>query len=274
MKRPLTLALVQFEPKLGDLAANLERVLDLTGAAAGQGAELIIFPELALTGYNQELLGDQLVELALTPAAEPIRRLAQAAGHHNIHLVVGFIERRTIPGVVYNSIVICGPDSSVLQTYAKSHLFSSEHLYFRPGASLHILPTNFGVIGPMICMDIGYPEVARLLSLQGAELLLAPSAWIREDEDLWPLHLRARALDNLAFVAGVNRVGDEGQLHFIGQSMIVDPRGHVLAELGRGEDMLVTAIDLAEVTQARRRALHWTGRRPELYGPIADLTVN
>ena len=274
MKRLLTLALVQFEPKLGDLAANLERVLGLTKEAAGQGAEFIIFPELALTGYNQELLGDKLVELALTPADEPIRRLAEAAGHHNIQLVVGFIERRTIPGVVYNSIVICGPDGSVLQTYAKSHLFSSENLYFRPGASLNILPTKFGVIGPMICMDIGYPEVARLLALQGAELLLAPSAWIREDADLWPLHLRARALDNLAFVAGVNRIGDEGPLHFIGQSMLVDPRGHILAELGSGEDMLVATIDLAEVTQTRRRALHWTGRRPELYGPIAELTIN
>jgi predicted amidohydrolase len=273
MARNLTLALVQFEPKLGDLSANLERVLDLTKEAAGQNADLVIFPELALTGYNQELLGDKLVELALTPADEPIRQLARAAGQHNVHLVVGFIERRTIPGVVYNSIVICGPDGSVLRTYAKSHLFSSENLHFRPGSSLNVLRIEEGVIGPMICMDIGYPEVARILSLQGAELLLAPSCWIKEDGDLWPLHLRARALDNLAFVAGVNRVGDEGHLHFIGQSMVVDPRGHVLAELGGGEDILIHTIDLDEVSQARRRALHWTGRRPELYASISDSTI-
>jgi predicted amidohydrolase len=272
MKRSLTLALVQFEPKLGDLAANLERVLGLTREAAGQKAEFVIFPELALTGYNQELLGDKLVELALTPADEPIRQLAQAADQHNIHLIVGFVEKRAVPGVVYNSIVICGPEGSVLATYAKTHLFSSENLYFRPGASLNSLRTKHGVIGPMICMDIGYPEVARILSLQGAELLLAASAWITEDEDIWPLHLKARALDNLVFVAGINRVGDEGQLHFIGQTMLVDPRGRVLAELGSGEDILVTTIDLDEVTKARRRALHWTGRRPELYGPISELT--
>ena len=274
MARSLTLALVQIDTKLGDLAANLEHVLQLTEEAAGQGAEFIVFPELALTGYNQELLGHKLVELALTPADEPIQQLARAAGQHNVHLVVGFIERRTIPGVVYNSIVICGPDGSVLRTYAKSHLFSSENLHFRPGASVSILNTEHGVIGPMICMDIGYPEVARILSLQGAELLLAPSAWIREDEDLWPLHLRARALDNLAFVAGINRVGDEGDLHFIGQTMLVDPRGHVLAKLGSAEDILMATIDLGEVVTARRRALHWTGRRPELYGSISDLTIN
>ncbi len=274
MARSLTLALVQIDTKLGDLAANLEHILQLTEEAASQEAEFIIFPELALTGYNQELLGNKLVELALTPEDEPIQQLARTAGQHNVHLVVGFIEKRTIPGVVYNSIVICGPDGSVLRTYAKSHLFSSENLHFRPGASLEILQTKYGLIGPMICMDIGYPEVARILSLQGAELLLAPSAWIKEDEDLWPLHLRARALDNLAFVVGINRVGDEGNLHFIGQSMIVNPRGHILAELAGSEDILVTAIDLDDVSTARRRALHWTGRRPELYRSISDLTLD
>lgn len=270
MARPLTLALVQMEPELGNLAANLDRVLELTSQAAGQGAEFVIFPELILTGYNQDLLRDKLTELALTPDDEPIRHLAQAAAQEKAHLVVGFIEKRTIPGVLYNSIVICGPDGSILRTYAKSHLFSGENLHFRSGASLEILSIERGVIGPMICMDIGYPEVARLLSLQGAELLIAPSAWIKEDEDLWALHLRARALDNLAFVAGINRIGVEGDLNFIGQTMIVNPRGHIMAELGREEDMLVTTIDLDEVTSARRQALHWTGRRPELYGPIAS----
>ena len=144
MARPLTLALVQFEPTLGDLPTNLDRVLALTGDAAGQKADFVIFPELALTGYNQELLGNKLVELALTPADEPIQQLAQAAGQHNVYLVVGFIERRTIPGVVYNSIVICGPDGSVLRTYAKSHLFSNENLYFRPGPSLNVLQVEQG----------------------------------------------------------------------------------------------------------------------------------
>ncbi len=274
MERPLTLALVQMKPVLGDIPANLDQILALTEQAANKGAGLIIFPELALTGYNPGLLGERLVRLARTANDEPIQRLARAAGEHRVHLVVGFIERRAIPGVVYNSIVICGQDGSVMRTYAKSHLFSAENLYFRPGASLEILRTNWGTLGPMICMDIGYPEVARILSLQGAELLIAPSAWIKEDEDIWPVHLQARALDSLAFVAGVNRVGAEGDLNFIGQSMVVDPRGHVLATLDDQEGMLILTIDMDDVSAARRRALHWTGRRPELYGPIAELTAN
>ena len=274
MTRLLTLGLVQMKPELGDLNANINRVLDLTAETARQGAEFIIFPELVLTGYNQELLGDKLVRLALTPEDEPIQQLAQAAGRHQVYLIAGFIEKRAIPGVVYNSIVICGPDGSILRIYAKSHLFATENLHFRPGASLDTLQTKYGRVGPMICMDIGYPEVARILSLQGAELLLAPSAWITEDEDLWALHLRARALDNLVFVAGINRVGSEGNLHFIGQSMVVNPRGHILSQLQGEEGILIATIDLDEVSLARRRALHWTGRRPELYGTIADLKGN
>jgi predicted amidohydrolase len=274
MARPLTLALVQTEPVLGDLPANLKQTIELTAEAAGRGAGLVIFPELCLTGYHQDLLGERLVSLAMTASDEPIRRLAQAAAEHHVHLVAGFLERRTVPGVVYNSIVICGPDGSVLGTYAKSHLFATEKLHFRQGASLKTLDLEFGKLGPMICMDIGYPEIARVLCLQGAELLIAPSAWITLDEDIWPLHLQSRALDNIAFVAGVNRVGVEGDLHFIGQSMLVDPRGHILASLDERHGMLVVTIDLDEVSKARRIAPRWTGRRPELYGPVADPEAN
>lgn len=274
MERPLTLALVQMQPILGDLATNLEIVLERTEAAAQQGAQLVLFPELALTGYNQDLLGEQLVRLALGPQDEPLIKLGQAAARYHIHLVVGYIEKRAIPGVVYNSIAIFGPDGSLLRIYAKSHLFSGEHLHYRPGAEIRALSVEQGTFGPMICMDIGYPEVGRLLALQGAELFYAPSNWILEDQDLWPVHLQARALDNLAFMVGVNRVGTEGNLCFIGQSMVVNPRGHILARLDEHEGMLVTTIDLDEVTWARRRALHWTGRRPELYGPIADPEAN
>jgi len=274
MSRLLTLALVQMEPKLGDMEANLSRIISLTQETAKRGAKLIIFPELILTGYNQDLLGKQLVNLALTTEDEPIQRLALAAGQANVFLIAGFIQKGRIPGVIYNSIVFCGPNGSVLGTYAKSHLFASENLHFRAGTSLNVFKTQYGVIGPMICMDIGFPEVARILSLQGAELLIAPSAWIREDGDIWPLLIKSRALDNIAFVAGINRVGTEGNLHFIGQSLVAGPRGNILAELGSEEDILLTTIDMEELTDARRRAPRFTGRRPELYSPISDPEKN
>ena len=268
MARPVTLGLVQTRPVLGDQTANLEQVLNLTADAARQGAEIVIFPELALTGYNQDLLRDKLVELALTPQDEPIQRLAQAAAQHQIYLAVGYVERRAMPGILYNSLVVCGPEGQILTSYAKSHLFSNEYLHFRTGDSIEVIPTKHGLVGLMICMDIGYPEVGRLLALQGAELIIAPSAWIRQDADIWGVHLQSRALDNFLFVAGINRVGVEGNLDFVGRSMVVNPRGHILAELDGNQGILITTIDLDDVASARRRAMHLTGRRPELYGPL------
>lgn len=267
MTRLVQIAVVQSHPCLGDLDANLASILMQIKDSASKGANFIIFPELALTGYNPEMLGERLLCLACSAKDEPIQKLAQAAGENGVYLAVGFIEKRSLPGVVYNSIVMCDPDGSV-RTYAKSHLFSAENLYFRPGSKLKVWRTKFGAVGPLICMDIGYPEVPRILGLQGAEFYIAPSCWIDADADIWPVHLQARALDNLAFVIGCNRVGVEGNLNFIGNSMLVDPRGRILARLGDQEDVLYATIDLDEVETARRRALHWTLRRPEMYKPI------
>ncbi len=270
MGRNIHLAVVQMHPKLGDLDANLKIVLERAHEAAGKGANLILFPELALTGYNPELLSEKLLDLALDASSKPIQQLAQASRDLNAYLVAGFIERKKVPGVVYNSITLCDPRSDTVRTYAKAHLFSAENLFFRAGSNLEIWQTEFGKIGPMICMDIGYPEAGRLLGLQGAELLIAPSAWIDADADIWPVHLQARALDNLAFTVGVNRVGSEGHLNFIGQSMLVSPRGQILTRLGAQEDILYAQIDLGEVQEARRKALHWTLRRPDLYKALSE----
>ncbi len=270
MSHQLTIACVQNAPIMADVITNLEQINELTREAARQEAEFVVFSELALTGYHQDLLGDNLVKLAFTVEEKPIRKLAQIAHDHKVFLVVGFLERRTIPGDVYNSIVMIDPDGSILGVYAKSHLFSNENLHFREGPVIEALETRFGVIGPMICMDIGYPEVARILCLQGAQLVIAPSAWIKEDEDLWPLLLQSRALDNLAFVVGVNHSGSEGNLRYIGQSMVVDPRGHIINKLDSDEGILITRIDLDDVISARRRAPRFTLRRPELYRQISD----
>jgi len=270
MSRFLKIAAVQIAPKIGDLTTNLEKFIKIIGDAARQGADVVIFPELALTGYNQDVLGDKLVKLALTVEDKPIQQLTQAARTNKICLVVGFIEKRTIPGDIYNSVVIIDNDGSILGTYAKTHLFSSEYLHFREGPTINIFQSQHGIFGPLICMDLGFPEVARLLCLQGAELLIACSAWISLDEDLWSLSLQARASDNMVFIVGVNLTGVEGDLEFIGQSMVVGPRGNIIDRLDTKEGILFTTIDLDEVVNARRRAPRFTQRRPELYAPISE----
>lgn len=116
MRRSLKIASIQTTPKIGDMAANLEQIIKLIGDASSQGAEMVIFPELALTGYNQDLLGDKLVELALIIEDEPIQRLARTAKDHNVFLVVGFIEKWVVPGNIYDSIVMIDNNGVVLGT--------------------------------------------------------------------------------------------------------------------------------------------------------------
>ncbi len=270
MSRPLTLALVQMDAELGNLERNLARVIDYTKHASARGAQVIVFPELILTGCDLNRLG-HIGELVLTREDEPIERLARAAGEVGVYLLAGFLERRDHSGAIYNSLVWCAPNGQVVDTYAKSHMFATERRHFTFGNDLQVYDTEFGKLGILICYELCFPEVARILALKGAEVLLAPAAWGRLDEMQWPIHLRARALENLVFAAAVNRAGVEGDLHFIGQSMVVHPLGNVLAQADTDqEEMIVTTIDLDEVGAARRRSDHWFDRRPELYRLIAE----
>ncbi|HEX9108006.1 MAG TPA: nitrilase-related carbon-nitrogen hydrolase, partial [Longimicrobiales bacterium] len=134
MTRVLTLALAQMQPVLGDFEANLSRIEGMTAEAAVRGANMVIFPELILTGYHQGLLGERLLTLACTAGDEPIRRLAETARREKVYLTAGFIQKSRIPGMVYNAIATFGPEGELLGTNAKSHLFASEKLHFRPGS--------------------------------------------------------------------------------------------------------------------------------------------
>ena len=226
---------------------------------------------MILSGSHPDLLGPRLQELALTRDGEPIQKLARVARELGVYLLAGFLERRDNSGAVYNSLVWCAPNGQVVDTYAKTHMYTTERRYFSFGHQSPVYETEFGKIGIMICYELCFPEVARILAIKGAEVVIAPAAWGALDEMQWPIHVRARALENLIFVAAVNRAGVEDNLHYIGQSMVVHPLGNMVGHLDTDqEEMLVTTIDLDEIAAARRRSEHWVDRRPELYGLIAD----
>jgi predicted amidohydrolase len=271
MSRELTLALVQMDSEFGNIQRNVERIIDYTKQARAQGAEIVAFPELILSGSHPEMLGSRLQELALSREDEPIQKLADAARESGIYLLAGFLERRDTSGAVYNSLVWCAPNGKVVDTYAKTHMYTTERRYFSFGHQSPVYETEFGKIGIMICYELCFPEVARILALKGAEVLIAPAAWGTLDEMQWPIHVRARALENLVFMSAVNRAGVEGNLHYIGQSMVVHPLGNIAGHLDTDqEEMVVTTINLDQVAAARKRSEHWVDRRPELYKLIAD----
>ena len=176
-----------------------------------------------------------------------------------------------MPGVVYNAAVLLSGDGEVLGSFSKVHLILSERLYFRAGDEYPVFETDFGKIGLMICYDSGFPEVARILALQGAEIVFAPCAFRKADKHMWDIYFKARALENTFFVAATNRVGHEGDLHLFGSAVVSNPAGVLIAESPEDqENLLVVDVDLDEVRTRRARIPFLRDRRPELYSALLD----
>jgi predicted amidohydrolase len=264
MKR---VAVVQTDPVFGELARNLEAARALT---AGLRADVIVFPELFSTGY-QFASRDEVCSLAESaPGGPTVAALEAIARESGATVVGGLPEKRD--GTIYNAAAIVYP-SGFLMTYRKAHLFSEESAWFAPGPDLPpVIRTPQGVrLGVMICFDWRFPEVARHLALEGADLIAHPSNLVRPHG---PAAMVTRALENRVYAATANRVGAEArggrtELRFIGCSQIVSPQGERLAGLGETG----TGLALAEIDLSAARSKRVTGgddlflrRRGDLFG--------
>lgn len=258
-----------------DLDANLAAAARLVEQAAERGARLIALPEL----FNR--LGDQAPMLA---GAEEVpgptsRFLADLASRFGITLVGGSIcERSPIEGKCYNTCLVFGPDGRELARYRKLHLFDidlpraiqyQESRIFLPGDTATAAAAREGRLGVAICYDLRFPELFRRLTDLGAEIVAIPSAFaLATGRDHWELLLRARAIENQAFVIAPNQYGQHSpQLATYGRSMIVDPWGTPLAVAADGESVVVAEIDLDRQKEIRRRLPALQHRRaPEIFG--------
>jgi predicted amidohydrolase len=269
MAKNVTIAIVQADTEIGNKEANVEKGVAKVEEAAKAGAEIVALPELFLTGYNQLILRDRQYSLAEPVDGLSMRVFAEAARENDVYVIVGFPENKGVPGVIYNSAAFFGPGGELIGCHAKTHLFSTEQRWFRAGNDHRVYSTDVGNIGVIICFDMGFPEVGRVLALNGAEIVFVPSAWMLEDLDLWTHNLSGQATANLLYMVGANRVGWEGDLHLFGGSKIVAPRGHTVAEAPHDEEaILVQTIDLDKIVEARSVVRHIDARRPELYAEI------
>jgi N-carbamoylputrescine amidase len=277
-----------------DPAQNLRKALDLIGAAAARGAQVVCLPELFQTQYFC-----QREEAALFDLAEPIpgpasQALGEAARRHGVVLVGSLFERRA-PGVYHNSAVLFDADGTLCGIYRKMHIPDDplyyEKFYFTPGdLGFRALDTRVGRIGTLVCWDQWFPEAARLTALAGAVILFYPTAigWHPQERvefgpiqyDAWQTVQRGHAIANGVYVGAVNRVGFEtgdilgnaasgAGLEFWGGSFLCDPFGRVVAQASHdAEEILVAEVDLGFLEETRR---HWPflrDRRIESYGGI------
>ncbi len=256
---------LQFDPVFGEVARNLDHV---SARLEQVETDLIVLPELFATGY-QFVSQEEVFQLAESvPDGATTKRLADIAARRGMTIVAGLPERDG--GRCFNSAVVVGP-KGFIGCYRKTHLFFEETLWFTPGDSgFHVWDIGPAKVGVMICFDWYYPESARTLALQGADIIAHPSNLVLPN---CPDSMVTRCLENRVFSVTANRIGSEARggkdrLTFIGLSEVVSPRGRILHRAPRDiEDLTLVEIDPAE---ARLKALNdyndlLRDRRPAFY---------
>jgi N-carbamoylputrescine amidase len=278
----LTVAALQLELNSSDESENIAAVSALVEEAAGQGARIILPPELFSSSYFCKVEDEALFALARPVGEHPsVSAMQTLAAKLRIAIPTSFFERDGHH--YYNTMAMIGETGEILGTYRKSHIPDGpgyeEKFYFRPGNDGFKVWDVAGTrIGVGICWDQWYPECARVMALMGAELLLYPTAIGSEPYDadldtsrMWRRVMQGHAVSNCMPVIAANRIGTEDGQRFYGHSFIADEWGDLVAEFGAGESGALTAtLDLARAARHRAGMGFFRDRRPQLYARICQ----
>jgi predicted amidohydrolase len=273
MTAKITIALGQITCQVGNKRKNLEAMEKRVKQAKKVGAELIAFPELSLTGYT---VRDRAYELAEpVPKGDSVREIERIAKNEEIHIVFGAIERSArTSAVLHNSAVLVGPKGYVgkyQKMYLPTHSVFEEKRYFRPGYQTNVFETEVGKIGMIICYDIYFPEITRLLSLRGANLIICISASPSVRRGFFETLTAARAIENGIFLAYVNLAGIEDGLQFWGGSRIIAPSGSLISQAKYDVDDLIHAtIDYSDMSRVQAWVPALRDLRPEIFTSLRE----
>lgn len=259
MSRTVKAAAVQFNITLAEIETNLEKVRTAVAELAKEGVQLVVLPEMWATGFAYK----ELNQLA-TRTAELVEELGRLSARHSMVIIGSLPEPHEEK--VYNTAFVL--DSGLLKgKYRKMHLFSlmQEDRSFDSGDSWLLADTSAGKIGVFICYDLRFPELARRLAVEGADILVVPGEWPKPRQEHWRTLLQARAIENQLFLVAANCCGVTGKLDFFGMSMIINPKGELLAEAGYEEQSITAVINFDEMTAWRQQIPCFNDRKPELY---------
>ena len=271
---PFRVALVQLEAG-ADVTANLARAASLGERAAATGARLVVFPE-----YLQYRGTDDGYRASAGPVPGPLTApFADIARRHGCHVLAGSVaETSGDPARPYNTSALLGPGGDVVARYRKLHLFDVavdagpsdlESARVTPGDEAVVADVDGVRLGMSICYDLRFPELYRALALAGAQLLAVPAVFTeRTGRDHWEVLLRARAIENGAFVLAAGQFGRSGgTIPAFGRSMVVDPWGTVIAQAPDGEAIVIADLDLERVASVRRQIPALANGRPDALPP-------
>ncbi len=248
------------ETRLGAPEENLRRAEAWAAEAARRGSDLLLLPELWGSGYALE----QAAALAAPLGGGLFAEMAALARRYRLALGGSLLEAAE---GVYNTFALYAADGSLLAAYRKIHLFGpmGEDRYLKAGLRPVLTETPWGKTGLAVCYDLRFPELFRLYTLEGAEIVLLCAEWPLSRIEHWRILLRARAIENQCFVAAVNRAGESQGARLGGHSAVLNPRGEALVEGGSAPLLLTVDVALEEVSLARQRFPALRDRRPEAY---------
>ncbi|SFQ99137.1 carbon-nitrogen hydrolase family protein [Desulfoscipio geothermicus] len=252
-------------------AENIRRAEDMIREAAGMGARVVVLPEMFNCPYETRLFPDYAEPY---PDGETVRMLSRVAADAGIVLVGGSIPEKD-GDIVYNTCFTFGPRGELLGRHRKVHLFDVDLPNLRvresstlgPGNDVAVMDAGFVKLGVMICFDVRFPELARLLALGGIDVLVVPAAFNTITGPAhWDLNMRARAVDNQVYVAAASPARDENAGYVVyGHSMVVDPWGDTVARAGTGEEIIIGEIDPERIKEVRARLPLLAQMRTDLY---------
>ncbi len=276
MKEKIKLAIAQMSSKREDKDANLHKIQELTYRAKEQAADLVIFPELCLSGY---VVRDQFYELAETIPGPTVKKIEAVTKKTGMYIVFGMPElSEKTQATVFNTAVIVGPEGLIgkyRKMYLPTHSVFEEKRYFRPGYEAGAFQTNLGKIGLCICYDIFFPEVLRLTRLKGAQLIVCISASPAIRRSYFETLICARAIENTAYLAYVNLTGVQDGLQFWGGSRVVSPNGDIIAKAKYDEEDFITCeVDYGDIRTAETFIPTLRDLRPELFDKLKEYSEN
>ncbi len=281
-KRPMTVSAIQITAIDGEKDATVAKMMDFLDLAGGRGSELVVLPEVWTgLGWSSEKAYVEIAEPVPGPTTD---LLAAKAKQYGMYVVGSMYEAHG--NLFYNSSPLIAPDGSIVGKYWKTHLFDApnrpdiapgirESDKVAPGTELPVFETGPARVGVSVCSDLRFPEVYRELALKGAEVIVCASAFLSPRLDHWEFFLRARAIENQAWVVASGQYGVEPKsgTAFVGRSMIVDPWGTIVATALDEEGVITAEIDLGFIDEVKRRYPLMDQRRPELYQTIGQPTA-
>ncbi|MED3562628.1 carbon-nitrogen hydrolase [Bacillus xiapuensis] len=283
MNDKITIGLIQI--KCGeDITGNVDYTIEKIKEAAQKGAQIICLQELFNAQYFPQTVSVKGYDLAIPTDSSTLQTMASLARHLEVVLIVPFYEKAA-RGIYFNSAAVFDADGTYLGTTRKNHIPDGpqyhEKYYFVPGNTGYpVYETRYGKIGVGICWDEWFPEVARILALQGAEILFYPSAIGSEPDHpelstrrAWEKAISAHGISNGVFVAAVNRVGQEKDMTFYGGSFVSNTLGDIIQSLDAQEGILIQEIDKREIDLTRNLLQFLRDRRPDTYKPLLSQEI-